>query len=87
MEVQYGKLADITSWMDLVQEVKGNFPGLETADAVKEHENTVLKFMLQNRALCMKDQDQGYHSLDLSGGRRKGTAPRALYRKFGFTEE
>ena len=38
---------DIDSWMELVKRVRWNFPGLETENALKEHRNTVLKFMKQ----------------------------------------
>lgn len=47
---------DIDSWMELVKAVRWNFPGLETEDALEEHKNTVLKFMRQKRAICVKDE-------------------------------
>lgn len=46
---------DIDSWMELVRSVRWNFPGLETEDALQEHKNTVLKFMRQKTAICVKD--------------------------------
>lgn len=46
---------DITSWLELVKSVRWNFPGLETVNAVEDHKNTVLKFMKQKRAICVKD--------------------------------
>lgn len=55
MEARYGELADLASWMALVREVRWYFPGLETEDALAEHEKTVSKFMSQQRALCVKD--------------------------------
>ena len=58
MVVQFGNLADITSWMKLVQEVKWNFPGLETDEAFEEHKKTVMKFISQKRALCVKEQGE-----------------------------
>ena len=45
---------DIDSWMQLVQSVRWTFPGLETEAALKEHRNTVLEFMNQKRAICVK---------------------------------
>ena len=57
MEVQFGAPTDIDSWMDLVEEVKWNFPGLETETAIEEHKNTVIEFISQKRALCAKDQN------------------------------
>lgn len=119
---------DIDSWMELVRDVRWNFPGLESEDSVEEHKNTVLKFMKQNRAVCVKDgakiigvllfskkynmicclavspnyRNQGIGSallayalnkldrtqvISVSTFREddeKGTAPRNLYKKFGF---
>ena len=45
---------DIESWMELVRSVRWSFPGLETQGALDEHRNTVLEFMSQNRAICVK---------------------------------
>jgi len=130
MEAVYGQPQDIGSWMHLVRSVSDNFPGLETEDALKDHENTVLKFMGKDQAICVKQDDricgvllfsrnrnmicclavdpeyrkQGIASLLLTKalaeldperevtvstfreGDAKGTAPRALYKKFGFYE-
>ena len=58
MEVEYGTLRDIDSWMELVKEVRWNFPGLETEEALEDHRQTVLRFMGENRALCMKNGDK-----------------------------
>lgn len=55
MKVEYGTLQDIESFMQLVQRVRWNFPGLETAAALDDHRKTVLRFMSENRALCVKD--------------------------------
>ena len=126
-----GKQQDIDSWMELVKSVRWNFPGLETENALEEHRNTVLKFMNQKRAICVKDErkiigvllfstkhnmicclavssdhrNQGIGSkllacalekldrtqpITVSTFREedeKGTAPRALYKKFGFVPE
>lgn len=58
MIVQYGALQDIDSWMQLVQRVRWNFPGLETEAGLEDHRKTVLRFMGENRALCVKDADR-----------------------------
>lgn len=50
MEIQLGKELDIESWMNLVDQVKESFPGLEMA----EHRQTVLEFMGRNEAICAK---------------------------------
>ena len=49
-----GTEQDIASWMELVKNVRWNFPGLETENALEEHKNTVLKFMGEKRAICVK---------------------------------
>lgn len=131
MEVLYGTREDIYSWSELVREVSPVFPGLETEEALEEHRNTVLKFMDEKRALCVKidgriagvllfsvkhnmicclavspmHRNKGIASALLSAalerldknrdikvttfreGDEKGTAARALYKKFGFSED
>lgn len=56
MNVIYGTPADLSSWMDLVERVSWNFPGLETPEKLAEHRNTVLRFMEDHRAVCVKEQ-------------------------------
>ena len=58
MKVEYGMPLDIESWMELVQSVSWNFPGLETEVAIEDHRQTVLRFMGENRALCVKDAEK-----------------------------
>lgn len=58
MEAEYGTLQDIESWMELIQQVRWNFPGLETQEALEDHRQTVLRFMGEKRALCVKDSDK-----------------------------
>ena len=131
MQVQYGTYRDIEAWMNLVEELRGNFPGLETKESLTEHRETVLRFMKKEQALCVKAGEEIAGVLLFSKGHNmicclgvspayrrrriasslltaalgqldktreitvstfrendnKGTAPRALYRKFGFTED
>ena len=54
MIVECGTKEDISSWMKLVSSVSWNFSGLETEEKLKEHEDTVLRFMSEQRALCVK---------------------------------
>ena len=58
MKVECGTSIDIESWMQLVQRVRWNFPGLETAVALDDHRKTVLRFMGENRALFVKDAEK-----------------------------
>ena len=54
MMIELATERDIDNWMDLVGKVKGNFPGLETVEALDEHRNTVLEFMGRGSAICAK---------------------------------
>ena len=58
MKAEYGTPLDIESWMELVQRVSWNFPGLETEAALEDHRKTVLRFMGENRALCVKNAEK-----------------------------
>lgn len=56
--VQFGKIADIDEWMNLVKEISWNFPGLETTEKIDEHRETVLRFISNEQALCAKDENE-----------------------------
>ena len=58
MKAEYGTPLDIESWMELVQRVSWNFPGLETEAAIEDHRKTLLRFMGENRALCVKNAEK-----------------------------
>ena len=58
MNVEYGTSMDIETWMELVKLVSWNFPGLETESDIEDHRKTVLRFMGENRALCVKETDK-----------------------------
>ncbi len=48
----------IDDWMNLVNMVKGSFPGLETQEALEKHRKTVLKFMDKGCAICAKTDNK-----------------------------
>ncbi len=54
MTIELATKQDIDAWMDLVNKVKGGFPGLETQEAIEEHKNIVLDFMGKDAAICAK---------------------------------
>ena len=54
MNVTKGTPADIDSWMALVEEIRSDLPGLETQELMSAHRATVLRFMDEGRALCVK---------------------------------
>lgn len=55
MEIKLGNLYDIDNWMELIEKVRTNFPGLETKEAMEEHRNTVINFIKRKEAVCAKD--------------------------------
>lgn len=55
MNVEVGQIHDIDSWMQVVKHVRHSFPGLETPESLEEHRKTVLRFMEEKRALCVKE--------------------------------
>lgn len=131
IKIQFAALDDLPSWMQLVELVRSNFPGLETQELLDGYRNTVIKNINRGSAICAKEQDtvvgillfSEKHSMlccmavhpdyrqkgaatkminlmleHLPAGRdvvvttfreddEKGTAPRALYKKFGFEED
>lgn len=58
MEAVFGGPGDLDSWMELVNRVSWNFPGLETAESIGEHRETVLRFMEKRQALCVKKKGE-----------------------------
>ena len=58
MKIILGNECDIDSWMELVNKVKENFPGLETKEALDEHRDTVLDFIRKDSAICAKSNDK-----------------------------
>ena len=129
MNVLYGQQSDIDAWMELVRQVRWNFPGLETEKGIEEYRQTLEKFIGKSQAICVKEgediygvmlfsrnrsmicclavlpeyrrkgvasmlMDKALSELDperdvtvstFREGDEKGTAPRALYQKYGFT--
>lgn len=57
MQLFYGVSEDIENWMGLVNEISWNLPGLETQEKLDEHKATVLKFMGEQEAICVKVGD------------------------------
>ena len=58
MEVEFGKVSYIDSWMTLVRKVSWNFPGLETEEGIIDQRNTVLKFISKNQAICVRENNR-----------------------------
>lgn len=58
MQIHWGQESDIEAWMRLVQGIRWNFPGLETPEAISDHQRTVLRFMVKQQALCVKEEGE-----------------------------
>lgn len=58
MTCEFGTPNDIESWMKTVTAVRYEFPGLEDDDELNKHRDTVLKFMANDCALCVKDGNE-----------------------------
>ena len=58
MEITFGTAADIDLWMELVEKIRWNFPGLEREADIQAHRETVLEFMGRNGAVCAKAEEK-----------------------------
>ena len=58
MEIRLAQSRDIDAWMALVEQVRDQFPGLETSKAMEEHRATVLDFIRQSSAICAAEAGQ-----------------------------
>ena len=54
MQLFYGVPEDIENWMKLVNQIRWNFPGLESWERLDEYKAPVLKFMGKRQAICVK---------------------------------
>ncbi len=52
IKVVYAKEDNLSSWMNMIEVVKWNFPGLETKEKVQEYMNTVKKNINKGTAIC-----------------------------------
>ena len=52
VEMRLTSPRDIEDWMALVSRVKDDFPGLESAEGLREHREATLRFMQNGSALC-----------------------------------
>lgn len=56
MQLFYGVPEDIEKWMNLIEEVRWNFPSLETQEKQDAHKTAVLQFMEKRQAVCVKEE-------------------------------
>ena len=58
MEIRLAEIGDLEDWMELVEQVRDGFPGLETEEAMEAHRNTVSDFIVRKSAVCAKAGDR-----------------------------
>ena len=58
MEIRLAQPQDMDDWMALVEQVRDQFPGLETDKAMEEHRATALDFIRQSSAICAAETGQ-----------------------------
>ncbi len=58
ISIGYASVEDLPSWMQLVELVRWNFPGLETEELLEGYKNTVIKNINRNSAICAKANKQ-----------------------------
>lgn len=85
--LSYAKMQDIDTWIKMIEIVRDNFPGLETAEKMEDYRQTVIKNIKRKTDICVKYGNEivgamifSYHSQCLScmavhpNHRRKGIA-------------
>ncbi len=55
VEICYATMGDLDSWMNLIDIVSWNFPGLGTQEEVYRYRDTVIKNINRKSAICAKD--------------------------------
>lgn len=127
-KITYAKPEQLDSWMQLIEVVRSNFPGLSSEQELADYRNTVIKNIERGSAICALEGETvvgfllfskkynmlchmavhpDYRRRGIASGLieemlknldrsrditvmtfreedEKGTAPRALYRSFGF---
>lgn len=54
IRIEFAKLEDLSYWMEMVDLVRWNFPGLDTEEMVQSYQDTVIKNINRNSAICAK---------------------------------
>lgn len=55
IKIKLASHENVDSWMELIEKLKGFFPGLETKKEIDEYQNTVNQFIGKNHAICALD--------------------------------
>ena len=57
IKIEFANFDDLSSWMDLVNLLKMNFPGLHTEKLLVAYRETVIKNINRQTAICAKDNN------------------------------
>lgn len=52
--IQFAQVQDMDSWMNMIEIVKEEFPGLKTLEQVESYRQTVIKNINRETAICAK---------------------------------
>lgn len=58
LQLKMAELSDLGSWMELVEVVKHNFPGLDTDKEINDYKQVVIKNINRNSAICVKHKEK-----------------------------
>lgn len=58
INVRLATLNDLFSWMELIRMVSRKFPGLETEELLMGYQETVIKNISRNSAICAKNHEK-----------------------------
>ncbi|MEN6408735.1 MAG: GNAT family N-acetyltransferase [Anaerolineaceae bacterium] len=58
VSIGFAQPGDVASWMELVEQVRWDFPGLETEELLAGYQQTVVENMARCTAICAKDGEK-----------------------------
>jgi ribosomal protein S18 acetylase RimI-like enzyme len=56
INIKFAVIDDLYSWMEFIRLVSWNFPGLETEELLMDYQETVIKNINRNSAICAKNR-------------------------------
>lgn len=58
IEINYATMENLDSWLNLIDIVSNNFPGLETTEKIDNYRNTVIKNINRRSAICAVSENK-----------------------------
>lgn len=56
--IQFAGLQDHDSWMQMIESIRTNFPGLDTEELLESYKQTVIKNISRQTAICAKHTNE-----------------------------